>query len=123
MSYSYDLSTDIGKIRLAIPDNIQADAVFTDEELQVFLDVEGSWRSAAALALETMASNELLVMKMVEVKDVKVSGSDRAVALLLKRASLLREQDTFDGSFDVIPIVYDDFSLREHVRAIISREG
>lgn len=38
MTVSYNLATLIGKIRLKIGDNIISDPVFTDEELQVFLD-------------------------------------------------------------------------------------
>ena len=54
MTISYDLSTDIGKIRLIIQDT--AGDRFSDEELQVFLDSEGSVNLAAAAALESWAA-------------------------------------------------------------------
>jgi len=43
MSYTYDLSTDIGKLRLEIPDvsptnGVEDDYIFEDEELQYYLD-------------------------------------------------------------------------------------
>jgi len=56
MSFTYVLTTDIGKIRLAISDNVAADYHFEDEELQVFLTDEGSVNLAAAAALESWAT-------------------------------------------------------------------
>jgi len=55
MTITHDLSTDIGKIRLIIQDT--AGARFSDEELQVFLDLEGSVILAAAAALEAWAAH------------------------------------------------------------------
>lgn len=56
MTYTYSLSTDIGKVRLLIPDNVEADAELTDEELQYFLDETGDHvKGAAVLACKTLA--------------------------------------------------------------------
>ena len=57
MTITYDTSTDIGKIRLLISDTSLISAHFTDEELQVFLDLEGSVILAAAAALEAWAAH------------------------------------------------------------------
>lgn len=56
MTVTYDLTTEIGKVRLSISDNVIADAHFTDEELQYFLVSEGSVNLAAARALESWAA-------------------------------------------------------------------
>ena len=56
MTATYDLTTDIGKIRLTISDNDVTDCHFTDEELQIFLDTEGSVNLASAAALESWAA-------------------------------------------------------------------
>jgi len=57
MAYTYlPTTTDIGKVRLAIGDNTEATAVFTDEELQVFLTAEGSVPLAAAAAARAWAA-------------------------------------------------------------------
>ena len=57
MTFSYVLSTEIGKVRLKISDTNVATAHFTDEELQVFLNEAGnSDYLAAALALEAWAA-------------------------------------------------------------------
>ena len=42
MSFTYDLSTDVGKIRLLIPDTVSASAVFSDEELTALLALESA---------------------------------------------------------------------------------
>lgn len=56
MTVTYNLTTEIGKVRLKIADTVIATAHFTDEELQVFLDEAGnSDYLAAALALEAWA--------------------------------------------------------------------
>jgi hypothetical protein len=126
VTYTYVLSTDVGKMRLVIPDRVEVDAVFSDEELEAFVELEGSWRLGAALALETIASSTLLIMKMIRVKNVEVMSSDKAASVLLKRAADLRAQasnDDPDDAFDIVPIIYDDFTLREHLRAVSIREG
>ncbi len=57
MTVTYDLTTNIGKVRLTIGDKDTADAVFSDEELQVFLDAESdNLNRAAANALEAWAA-------------------------------------------------------------------
>ena len=59
-TYTYDLTTNIGKVRLKIGDNDIVpitDAHFSDEEIQVFLDeAGGNILLASALALEAWAA-------------------------------------------------------------------
>jgi len=52
VTFTYDLTTDIGKLRLAIQDTDSADYEFTDEELQVFIDAGGSYQAGAILAVD-----------------------------------------------------------------------
>ena len=57
MTTTYDLTTDVGKVRLKIADTVIATAHFTDEEIQVFLDeADDDILLAAALALESWAA-------------------------------------------------------------------
>jgi len=59
MTITYDITTDIGIIRLLIGDNDivpPTDAHFTDEELQVFLTLTGDVYLAAAMALQAWAA-------------------------------------------------------------------
>lgn len=54
MTTTYDLSTNVGKLRLAIADKDVTDAEFTDEELDVLIDQGGSWQQGAILAVDTL---------------------------------------------------------------------
>lgn len=117
MGFTYELSANSGRVRLLVPDNDSANYIFDDDEIDTFLALEGDVRRAAALALETIASNEALTLKVVRLLDVQTDG--RAVSdALLKRAAALRKQaDDADmaagGAFDVAEMVFDDFSWRE----------
>jgi hypothetical protein len=55
-TYTYDLATDIGKVRRDIADTDTADAQFTDEELDSWIDEAGSVKGAAGLALLAWAA-------------------------------------------------------------------
>jgi hypothetical protein len=120
VSYSYDLATIIGKIRLQIPDNQATLAIFQDEEIDAFYAIEdSSLKRAVALALETIASNEVMVLKVIKTLDLTTDGAKTSDALL-KRAALLREQaaeqDDIDGAgFDWAETVNTDFQARERV--------
>lgn len=108
---TYDIATDTGKVRLLIND-VSAPWVFTDTEIEVFLDLEGdSLKRAAALAIETNADNEVLATKVLRTQDVQADGAAVSGALL-KRAALLRSQadrdddEGDDGAiFEFIPSV------------------
>jgi hypothetical protein len=60
MAFTYELTTDIGKVRLEIGDTNATSGVkpdglaFDDDELQVFLDAEGHVMRAAARACEVL---------------------------------------------------------------------
>lgn len=90
-SFSYDLSTDVGRCRLAIPDRDQTAPIFSDEELTSFVNDEGDWRRGAALALEMMAADTAYSGTTMSVGDLRVDGAAMA-RVLLQRAAGLREQ-------------------------------
>lgn len=54
MTTTYDLSTDVGKLRLAIADTDVTDAEFSDEELDVLIAQGGSWQQGAILAVDVL---------------------------------------------------------------------
>ena len=97
MSWSYSVANDQGKVRLLCTDTNSLPDLqyFQDEEIQAFLDLEGSIRLAAALALETISSNEVLIQKVMKTLEVETDGSKVATALL-QRAAALRKQDAMD---------------------------
>jgi len=120
MAFTYDLSTDRGKVRLLCTDSVAAYEIFSDDEIDSFLTLESSGiKKAAALALETIASSEVLVQKRIKLLDLSTDGPAES-AELLKRAKLLRDQAKADedadySPFDYAELVYDDFSLRERI--------
>lgn len=121
MSFSYDVTTDRGKVRLLCTDTNGGAATFHDDEIDTFLSLEsGNVRRAAALALETIASNEVLVQKRILLLELSTDGPDEAQALMA-RAKALREQADRDdqaqdgGAFDVAEWVVDDFSFRDRL--------
>jgi hypothetical protein len=102
MPTTYNLATKIGQVRLLIPDAKVEQAIFDDAEIGAFLSLEGgSIRKAAALALETIASDHAMTLKVMKVQDISVDG--RAVGeLLLKKAAMLREQEASgDAAFAI----------------------
>ena len=121
MAFTYDLSDSVGKVRLLIMDNVSSDYLFEDAEISALLTMEGDVvRRGAALALETMASNEAYVSKRIRILDLQTDGP--AVAKELReRAKMLRsladrdDQATDGGQFDIAEWVVDDFSARERL--------
>lgn len=120
MGFSYDLSTDFGKIRAIIPDNNATSYVFEDDEIEAFFAIEGSsLKRATALALETIASNEAMVLKVIRLLDISTDGAKVADSLL-KRAALLRKQAddeevAADAGFDIAEMVFAPFGYRQHL--------
>lgn len=67
MAYTYDTTTDVGKVRLMIQDIVEADAIFTDDaEIEVFLELMGSVISAAGMACMVIASNKTLLAQSIK---------------------------------------------------------
>lgn len=56
MAFTYDISTDIGRVRLILQDHDASDYHFEDAEITAFLDYEGSVGLAAAAAFEAWAA-------------------------------------------------------------------
>ena len=116
--FTYDITTDRGKVRLLIPDRTAAQYLFEDDEIDYFLTAEGNViKKAAALGLETMAADEAYVQKVIKSMDLSTNGAATAEALL-KRAALLREQAAANiagGPFDWAEMVVTDFNARECV--------
>lgn len=120
MTFTYDTSTDLGRVRLMIPDRVEAEAIFTDEELTSFIALETDVRRSTALALETIASDQALVLKVMALGDVSTNGAAVAKALMDRAAQLrvqaLEAEAAEDGgTFDVIEMVPNTFAYRNRV--------
>lgn len=122
MTFSYVLTTDIGRIRLRIRDTIEARALFSDEEIEACISAErDNWKRGAALCLETIATNEALILKVIKELNLSTDGAKLADSLM-KQAQKLRDQadeeDAFstDGLFDWAELGYNPASVEEILR-------
>jgi hypothetical protein len=101
-----DPTTDVGMMRLLIPDRDRGALLFTDEELAGFLSLEGGVKRAAASAIEVVASNEVMVSKVIRTQDLQTDGAKVSDALMKRAAELRRQADEDDpataGGLDII---------------------
>lgn len=98
MSFTYDITTDLGRVRRTIGDVTQASARFTDGELQYWLDSEGTVNLAAAAAcdaLAALAADEAGSERIGDYQYDKSSKGDKWLAL----ASELRARGAAAPSF------------------------
>ncbi|WP_242892432.1 hypothetical protein [Actinomadura litoris] len=101
-----DPSTDIGRVRLLVPDRDPALLLFADADITAFLAMEGGVKKAAALALESIASSEAMVGKVIKTQDASTDGAKVAAELRARAAELRRQVDEDDpeagGGFDYV---------------------
>lgn len=84
MAATYDPDTSAGRVRLLIADtNVanEATRLFSDAEIEAFLDLEGSIYLAAALALESLASSEVMIQKRIKLLELTTDGPAQAKEL------------------------------------------
>lgn len=92
------MATDIAQVRLLVNDTDASREVFSDPEIETFLEIEGgSVKRAAAQAIDTIADDEALTSKVIKDHDLSTDGAKLADALR-KRATALREQALRDES-------------------------
>lgn len=117
--FTTDVTTDFGKLRLLITDRDPREPIFDDDDLTTFLALEGgTLKKAAALALETIAVDEVLVLRVIKILQLTVDGAKVSDALL-KRAALLRSQasaevaDEEAAPLDIAEWSIDSFNVAE----------
>lgn len=115
-------------VRTLIPDTDEDNPIFSDEEIGVYLALEGDdVRRATAAALETMASSEAYVSKAVRISNLSTNGASVS-AELRARAQALRDQATDAdereaGMFDWAEQVTNEFTLYERLVNESLRQG
>lgn len=110
MANTYAPGTDRGMVRLLLND-VASPWVFTDNEVDAFLALEGgSVKRAAAQAIDTNADNEALASKVLRTQDLQTDGAKLAQALH-QRAESLRAQavddEEADGYFEIVDTIHD----------------
>lgn len=109
------MATDLETVRLLIADKLPApDQLFTDAELQSFLDLNGAnVRRAAAEALEVISTSELLVSKVIRTQDLQTDGAKVATELRARAADLRKRADeTDDENGDFAFLIVDTYPTR-----------
>jgi hypothetical protein len=87
VAHTYDLSTDVGRVRLLISDVPDVSepanpAVFTDEEIETFLDLRGdNVKLAAATALRSLGGNAVLLRGKLRMLDLSTDAPAESEAL------------------------------------------
>jgi hypothetical protein len=121
MAWTYDLATNVGKVRMLVPDRVDVGHIFEDDEITAFLTMEGgAIKRAVAAALETIASDQAMTIQTIQLLHLKMDGTAVAKSLL-DRAATLRDQSTSeeavsdDGAFDIAEWAVTDFAYRERM--------
>ncbi|HEY0889367.1 MAG TPA: hypothetical protein VGE38_07140 [Nocardioides sp.] len=123
MTYSYDVTRPIGRVRLLLND-VGEPWVFSDAEIAAFLEMArgANPKRAAALAIDANASNEVLASKVLRSQDLATDGAKAADALR-KHAALLRteageddaasDEGSYFGLVDMVgPTTYPELTER-----------
>jgi hypothetical protein len=91
MAFTYDPTTARGKVRLLIQDTVSASAVFTDADIDAFLELAGGNAYAgAALACRSLAASYAKLAKSVTAGKYAETTGD-AAKYLLELAKTLSE--------------------------------
>jgi hypothetical protein len=144
--WTYDPNTNfqIFAIRSMIPDTDVTHPIFTDDELNFYLNQTGSmgiytssqnnptgsnigqpinqydYYYAAALAIDVIASSKARLAVITSMLDVKLSAKDVQAALHAQAESMRARSDE-SGAFAIAEMVQDQFSARERTWKVWQR--
>lgn len=135
VKFTYDFNTDptLSQVRMLIADTDPANVIFSDEEVWQALNLENSQNlmhlgtgygvavplvysvfRAAALLLETLASNASRLAGALMVLDIKLETGQASIQLRTT-AKEYRDREMNSGAFAVVEMVPNDFAARERV--------
>lgn len=123
MAFTNDPTTDIGKVRLLIPDDVEAYAFYVDDAkitalLTLAEDMEGlTVFNAAALGCEAIGSNKLMILKVTTHMDLQVDGAAVAREMRMRAASLRQQavEASSDSGFEIAELGLGHWSWIEQV--------
>jgi hypothetical protein len=111
-----DYLTSVGETRLLIPDtavDADLDYLFSDTQISALLRLyNDNVKRAAAQAKDIIATDQVLLLKVVKTDDLAVDGA-KVAAELRAQAKALRDQADYDIEsevFDYFQIVYPNSS-------------
>ena len=104
MAFTYDLSTDRGKVRFLIPDTDSASAFLTDEEIDHCLTQAGTVKLAAVMACNMLA-RRFAQRVTFEADGLKLQNTQRAQVFAERARDLMAE---LQGGMSTVSIERDD---------------
>lgn len=116
MSWTYDPTTDLGKMRLLVSDTDVNRPIMDDEDLQAFILIAGHYWPGAAMALDSIATNEVLTQKVLTIMGTSTDGAKVAKELRARAMQLRKDFKTFG------PVTELGFATAEMPDGAFSRE-
>ena len=98
MAFTYDVTTDIGKVRLLAADTDRESHDFDDEEIVFALEACGDVRRAAAMLLVALASNRARLAVRVGRGSVNEDLTQVAKELRAQAEALIAQADAADAT-------------------------
>lgn len=95
MTWTFDPSTDLGKMRLLISDTDSSRQIMEDEDLQAFIAISGHYWPGAAMALDSIATNEVLTQKVLTIMGTSTDGAKVAKELRARAMQLRADFKNF----------------------------
>jgi len=113
MATTFDLNTNVGKVRNIIGDSDTSDAHFTDEQISSFLTIQSNdLFLTSAMALRSMAANKAFIEKARRAgnywEDTK--GISKALLAAAEKLEVMAREAPAEAVADV---VYTDFNYND----------
>lgn len=106
ITFTYDVTTALGKTRLYAQDTVSANAIFSDEEITSFLAINSNnIFLAAADALEIIAANQAYVLKVITNNGLTTNGPAVAAALQATARQWRAKGLISDGTADIDGVI------------------
>ncbi|QGH73022.1 MAG: hypothetical protein [Siphoviridae sp. ctCJE6] len=121
MTFTYTLSTNIGKVRLLIGDTDSTAVILTDEEIDALLTMQGGdIFASAALAIRRIAMNKALLAKYIQAGNYTENTTEMPKILLqcAKELTAMSQSIPADAQAEVIAT---DFNYNNIIRNKIYR--
>lgn len=103
MAFTYDVTTDRGKVRLRVGDIDSGDSIFSDAEIDYFLDVGGTVVKAAVIGLQTLLVDRARRTKFCSQRGVSQDDRHQLAAIKDAIKSLQATEGIYPTVSSVLP--------------------
>ena len=127
MTWTLDRTTNVGRVRVLVTgEAAEASSVLADEDLEVLLAISTDPLLAAALGLERIAGDQVLLLRKIEVGSIKLDGPAVSKAFLDLAARYRESWASYgagDGDILIVPWVLNEQGWADAVWADVLRSG